>query len=122
MYARKPFSVAKRPELCYRKDWSTGHMEEGMRASDAEVNRWVTEATQRGATHLLVVCDTFDGDEYPVSVSKGEDIRDALTRYHDANMQKVVVVYDLAAPSPRAAGGPSGWYDAEGRFHPGSPM
>lgn len=46
-------------------------------------------------THLVVVCDTFDHEDYPVYVKLGENVRDVVTKYNGPNMQRVMEVYDL---------------------------
>ena len=66
-----------------------------MAASKACVSEWFDRGIGQGATHLLVVCDTFDHEDYPV-FAHGDPA--ALERY-DAldgkNMQRVMEVYDL---------------------------
>lgn len=39
-----------------------------MTATMEDIKRWKAEAKQRGATHIISVCDTFDHDDYPVMV------------------------------------------------------
>ena len=46
-------------------------------------------------THLVVVCDTFDHEDYPVYVKLGQDVRKVVAEYNGPNMQKVMEVYDL---------------------------
>lgn len=48
-------------------------------------------------THMLIVCDTFDWDDYPVEISKGRDIHEAV-KYYSQNMQKVMEVYNMDLP------------------------
>lgn len=46
-------------------------------------------------THLVVVCDTFDHEDYPVYVKLGQDVRKVVAEYNGPNMQRVMEVYDL---------------------------
>ena len=49
----------------------------------------------KGATHMIVVCDTFDHDDYPVYVKKGQHVREIEAEYNGKNMQCVMEVYNL---------------------------
>lgn len=77
-----------------------------MAASRQDIQRWLEEGRSKGATHMLVVCDTFDYDDYPVYVyeeGKGPsmsftDVNKAFKRYNGPNMQKVMEVYSYALP------------------------
>jgi len=45
---------------------------------------------------MIVVCDTFDYDDYPVYVAPGEDAREIVDKkYRGQNMQSMMEVYDL---------------------------
>lgn len=66
-----------------------------MAASRADLRQWFIDGVAEGATHMIVVCDTFDFEDYPVYVKTGEDF-DAIYREHDQkNMQQIMEVYDL---------------------------
>lgn len=56
---------------------------------------WLDCARRSGASHMLVVCDTYDWEDYPVSVLPGEDPMTAYKKYSTASMQKVMEVYNL---------------------------
>jgi len=64
-----------------------------MTASREEIGEWLRGGKERGYTHMVVVCDTFDYDDYPVYVSAGEDVRKIHDKYNGKNMQKVMEVY-----------------------------
>lgn len=49
--------------------------------------------TQKDITHMIVVCDTFDWSDYPVYVTKDENVREVYDKYNHKNMQKVMEVY-----------------------------
>lgn len=67
-----------------------------------EVKGWLEEARRHGATHMLVVCDTYDAEfsldpaeaHYPVFVHPGEDPRDVGVEY-SRDMQVVKEVYAM---------------------------
>lgn len=61
----------------------------------AEIEEWFKRGLQQKATHMLVVCDTFDYGDYPVYVKSDEDCREEYDRCHGKNMQTVMEVYDL---------------------------
>ena len=58
-----------------------------------EIRNWLERGKKEKATHMLVVCDTFDYDDYPVYVSKREDVRKVYMERDGKNMQRVMEVY-----------------------------
>lgn len=51
-----------------------------------------------GATHMLVVCDTFSHEDYPAYV-KGTPIQGQIDQFDKGgNMQRVIEVYSAALP------------------------
>lgn len=67
-----------------------------MAASREDIRLWFDRAKNDGATHMIVVCDTYDWDDYPVLVYPGENVREAYDSHNGRNMQKVMEVYDLS--------------------------
>lgn len=65
-----------------------------MAANKWEIESWLKRDKAAESDYMLVVCDTFDYEDYPVYVSK-EDLSDAIERY-SRNMQRVLEVYDLS--------------------------
>jgi hypothetical protein len=47
-----------------------------MAATQEDIRRWLKEAKKEGATHVIVVCDSFDHEDYPVPVMPGENVRE----------------------------------------------
>jgi hypothetical protein len=41
---------------------------------------WISRAKEEGATHIILVYDTEDKEEYPVFVGPGEDIEDKVKK------------------------------------------
>jgi hypothetical protein len=62
----------------------------------AELERWYEEGGRRGATHMIVVCDTFSREDYPVYVMPGESSRVVAARYDGVDMQRIHEVYSLS--------------------------
>lgn len=70
-----------------------------MATSQADIHEWLKEAKQKGCSHMIVVCDTFDHEDYPVFVMPNESVKDKLETYKPAsNMQRVMEVYSLSLP------------------------
>jgi hypothetical protein len=67
-----------------------------MGTSKDDIRIWFKEGTFRGATHLIVVCDTYDWEDYPVYVMPEQDVREEESNYDDKNMQKIMEVYNLS--------------------------
>ncbi len=67
-----------------------------MGTSVEDLSEWFDRGVEQGATHMIVVCDTFDYEDYPVYVKKGEDVRSVYNHYNGPNMQKVMEVYSLS--------------------------
>lgn len=67
-----------------------------MAANIEEIRCWLENAKEKDYTHLIVVCDTFDYDDYPVYVSKDEDINDTIKRLRSESMQRIMEVYNMS--------------------------
>lgn len=62
----------------------------------AEIEDWFERGLKQCATHMIIVCDTFDHEDYPVFVMSASD---CLAKVQNpGEMQRVMEVYDLAAP------------------------
>lgn len=64
--------------------------------TQSEIKGWIDKAKEMGASHLLVVCDTFDWEDYPVEVMPSQELKEVARGYHGPNMQKVMECYDLS--------------------------
>jgi hypothetical protein len=60
-----------------------------------DITSWLHRGREKGATHVLVVCDTFDWSDYPVFVMPGEDARAIADKNNGPNMTKLMEVYKL---------------------------
>jgi hypothetical protein len=63
-----------------------------------EIKEWLQRGKEQGATHLLVVCDTFDHEDYPVFVLPGENAKTVYEEYNGKNMQRVMEAYSYGKP------------------------
>ena len=61
-----------------------------------DITRWLHRGQEKGATHMLVVCDTFSYEDYPVFVMPDENVRDEAEQNNGPNMTKLMEVYKLA--------------------------
>lgn len=70
-----------------------------MATTREDIARWLERGKQEGATHVIIVCDTFDHGDYPVFVKGGpaaarEKYQEYLNGEHE--MQRVMEVYNLS--------------------------
>ena len=66
-----------------------------MAATKQEISQWFDEGVKQGATHMIVVCDTYDHEDYPVYVLSGQDAKEKANRCASENMQCVMECYNL---------------------------
>lgn len=69
-----------------------------MAATKEEISAWFDRGVKSAdnPTHMIVVCDTYDHDDYPVYVKPSENISEIFKKYDGKNMQKVMEVYKLS--------------------------
>ena len=60
-----------------------------------DIRGWLQRGKDKGASHVLVVCDTYDWSDYPVFVMPGEDARKRADENNGPNMTKLMEVYKL---------------------------
>lgn len=66
-----------------------------MAATRQEIDGWFDRGVAQKALHMLVVCDSFDYDDYPVFTNTDDE---CLQKYkYPGEMQRVMEVYDLRA-------------------------
>lgn len=66
-----------------------------MAATKLDISDWLARGKALGASHMIVVCDTFDHEDYPVFVKPEQSAREIADQYDDKNMQRIMEVYDL---------------------------
>lgn len=58
-----------------------------MAATKSEISQWLKEMRKIGATHMVVKCDTFDWEDYPIFVMPDEDVREIANKKGDQLME-----------------------------------
>ena len=71
-----------------------------------DIRKWFIRGKGLGATHLIVVCDEFSYDYYPVFVMPEENVRDIERQYKMSNMQRVMENYNLSLDMEKQVAGP----------------
>lgn len=70
-----------------------------MSTTKDDIARWWSEGLRQKATHMIVVCDTFDYEDYPVFVKPGENVQEKVTHYqNESSCSRVMEVYSYALP------------------------
>ena len=59
-----------------------------------DIQRWMDRRNEND-THLIIVTDTFDYEEYPVFVKNTEDVSNKVNEYNSKSMQNVMEVYSF---------------------------
>lgn len=65
-----------------------------MTATRNDILEWISEAKEKGCTHLVIAVDTFDYENYPCFVMPGESVEQCV-KNHTGNMQRVDEVYSF---------------------------
>lgn len=58
-----------------------------------EISTWFDAGVEEGATHMIVVCDTFDFEDYPVYVTAEQNVQEMIEKRGE--MQSIMEVYNL---------------------------
>lgn len=66
-----------------------------MAATKEDISKWFDAGVKKDATHLIVVCDTFEHCDYPVFVTIDQDIFKERRDIDEMDMQSVMEVYNL---------------------------
>jgi hypothetical protein len=61
-----------------------------------DLREWYNRGKNIGATHMVVVCDTYDREDYPCFVMPNQSVKQVAVEHHGPNMQKVMEVYNLS--------------------------
>lgn len=57
---------------------------------------WFDKGIADKKKFMIVVCDTFDNEDYPIYVEDDKYFPESYERYNGKNMQRVMEVYDLS--------------------------
>ena len=70
-----------------------------------EIREWLKRGHEEGAAYMIVVCDTYDYEDYPVYVMPGTDVKTEYQRYNEPDkMSRVMEVYSYAKDLERQLG------------------
>lgn len=61
----------------------------------AEIKQWFDEAAHEGAAYMIIFCDTFDYEDFPVFCPNAADAHKRLLESSGA-MLRAMEVYDVA--------------------------
>jgi hypothetical protein len=67
-----------------------------MGTSKEQIRVWLKRGVEQGASHVCVVCDTFDYEDYPVFVAPTESIESRVSGFHNDKWNRLMEVYDLS--------------------------
>jgi len=67
-----------------------------MAATKEDINRWINEGKEMGATHLISVCDTYAWEYHPVYVMPDQDLTEQIAKYNGLNMQRIDEVINIS--------------------------
>lgn len=67
-----------------------------MAASKEQIREWVEKGVATNATHVIIVYDRWDYEDYPVYVDKHQSVNAEIDARDGRNMLKVMEVYDLS--------------------------
>lgn len=66
-----------------------------MGTTTEDLQRWIDNRPE-GTHHMIVVCDTFDYEDYPVYVKGDEDVRERAKHYNNPDqMSRIMEVYSF---------------------------
>lgn len=65
------------------------------------IKEWFENGKKKKATHMIIVCDTFSHEDYPVYVGKGESASEKYSEYSGKSIQRVMEVYNLSKSMER---------------------
>ena len=68
-----------------------------MPTSKEEIGEWFDRGVGEKMDFMIVVCDTFDYEDYPAYTTK-KDFAEEYAHYDGENMQRIMEVYDLHLP------------------------
>lgn len=76
-----------------------------------KIREWLDRGRVLGATHMIVVCDTFDHSDYPVYVRADMRVRECIGEWSNpAKMSRVMEVYSYARDLESQLHEPRAWH------------
>lgn len=81
-----------------------------MATSRDEIRAWLERGKVEGATFMIVVCDTFDWDDYPIYVMKNTDVKAEVSRLQKQDMTRVMEVYSYGRDIEEQLSASRAWF------------
>jgi hypothetical protein len=69
-----------------------------MATTRKEIQEWLDSGIAMGTKFMIVVCDSFDHEDYPVYADTTEEFDGKYAKHNGQNMQRIMEVYDLSQP------------------------
>lgn len=67
-----------------------------MTTTKAELKAWFEQGVAQGSAYMIVVCDTFDWEDYPVYLPDIEQAKSAKAMYEkNSSGQRLMEIYNL---------------------------
>lgn len=66
-----------------------------MATSRDEIRSWIVQGQAQGARYMIVVCDTYDWEDYPIYVGPDDDFGRRYAGHNGVNMERIMEIYDL---------------------------
>jgi len=71
---------------------------------------WLVDSQDRGATHVLVICDKFTYEDFPIACKNSEECNTYYDYYEQNKTHyRVVEVYDLSMDIDEQLMSPRAW-------------
>jgi hypothetical protein len=80
-----------------------------MAATKHDLRLWFDEGQRLGAAYMIVVCDTFDWEDYP-AYCLASGFAEKYRHYVCANMQKIMEVYNLSTDREKQMSERRAWH------------
>ncbi len=74
---------------------SLGAWEPPLPTTQTTITRWFENGIDLNATHLVVVCDLFDYEDFPVYIYEDESPEERVIYWNSQDFCKVMEVYDI---------------------------
>lgn len=69
-----------------------------MAASKNDIREWLERGNNGKYSHMIVVCDTWDYDDFPVYVKFDEVLEEEMKHHNGVNMEEIMEVYNYLLP------------------------
>jgi hypothetical protein len=67
-----------------------------MTTEKSDIDKWFERGIEYGDRWMLIVCDMFDYEHYPVFIKENSNFWEIYDEYNEINAQKIMEVYDLS--------------------------